>query len=293
MNWFAAFVVVWASATLTTGQQSSTTHDPKLQTTTPPPVTDTTTHVPTTHKATTSMHSSTTHETTTTPRPTTTVAPPTPPHVAPPVNKYVLNDTDGHTCVMMDAALQLKITYLTKDSKWKEILWVLDNTTTVDKQNSSCGHTEQTMALRFGTSLLSLTFTKNETIYLSDIVVAYRLEFPDAEHQGDLVTTGNSSLHLYGVEQGRSYQCGVDSSLYLGTNTTLDIVSVQLQAFVNNTGSSQPDSYGSAVYCAPENDISNIVPIAVGSALAALVVIVLLAYLVGRSRSRQKGYQSV
>lgn len=289
MKWFAAFVVVWASATLTTGQQSLTTHDPKLQTTTPPPVTD-----PTTHKTTTSTHSSTMHETTTTPRPTTTVAPPTPPpHTAPPVNKYVLNDTDNQPCVMMDAALQLKISYLTKDSKWKEILWVLDNTTTVDKENSSCGHTEQTMALRFGTSLLSLTFTKNETIYLSDIVVAYRLEFPDAEHQGDLVTTGNSSLHLFGVEQGRSYQCGVDSSLYLGSNTTLDIVSVQLQAFVNNTGSSQPASYGSAVYCAPENDISNIVPIAVGSALAALVVIVLLAYLVGRSRSRQKGYQSV
>ncbi|KAG0415289.1 hypothetical protein HPB47_007565 [Ixodes persulcatus] len=48
-----------------------------------------------------------------------------------------------------------------------------------------------------------------------------------------------------------------------------------------------------AVHCVQNNDISNIVPIAVGSALAALVVIVLLAYLVGRSRSRQKGYQSV
>jgi hypothetical protein len=38
---------------------------------------------------------------------------------------------------------------------------------------------------------------------------------------------------------------------------------------------------------------NDIVPIAVGVALALLVVTVLISYLVGRRRHRQRGYQSV
>ncbi|EEC00677.1 hypothetical protein IscW_ISCW000501 [Ixodes scapularis] len=108
---------------------------------------------------------------------------------------------------------------------WRDALLVLDNTTTVDPANSSCGHSEQTLALRCGTSLLSMTFTKNETNFLSGIVAEYVLDtvhFPDAQHQGELVKVGNESLHLFGVEQGRSYLCGADSPVPLGGNTTLD-----------------------------------------------------------------------
>ena len=38
---------------------------------------------------------------------------------------------------------------------------------------------------------------------------------------------------------------------------------------------------------------NDIVPIAVGVALAVLVIVVLIAYMVGRRRNRQNGYQSV
>ena len=47
-----------------------------------------------------------------------------------------------------------------------------------------------------------------------------------------------------------------------------------------------------AVQC-PADDATDVVPIAVGAALAGLVVIVLVAYLIGRKRSRARGYQSV
>lgn len=46
-----------------------------------------------------------------------------------------------------------------------------------------------------------------------------------------------------------------------------------------------------AVHCTADNT-SDVVPIAVGCALAGLVVIVLIAYLVGRRR-RSAAYQSV
>ncbi len=48
----------------------------------------------------------------------------------------------------------------------------------------------------------------------------------------------------------------------------------------------------SAQECAADSETSNIVPIAVGAALAALVVIVLIAYLISRSRNKG-GYESV
>ena len=44
--------------------------------------------------------------------------------------------------------------------------------------------------------------------------------------------------------------------------------------------------------CPEDVAISNIVPIAVGAALAGLVVIVLIAYLIGRRRTK-RGYESV
>ena len=48
----------------------------------------------------------------------------------------------------------------------------------------------------------------------------------------------------------------------------------------------------SAQECPADAETSNIVPIAVGAALAALVLIVLIAYLISRNRS-QRGYESV
>lgn len=56
-------------------------------------------------------------------------------------------------------------------------------------------------------------------------------------------------------------------------------------------GKFQSNLFFSAVHCTADN-ISDVVPIAVGCALAGLVVIVLIAYLVGRRR-RSGAYQSV
>ena len=38
---------------------------------------------------------------------------------------------------------------------------------------------------------------------------------------------------------------------------------------------------------------NDIVPIAVGVALAVMVIVVLVAYVIGRKRNRQRGYESV
>ena len=48
----------------------------------------------------------------------------------------------------------------------------------------------------------------------------------------------------------------------------------------------------SAVYCPADTKVSNLVPIIVGAALAGLVLVVLIAYLIGRTRNK-RGYESV
>ena len=45
--------------------------------------------------------------------------------------------------------------------------------------------------------------------------------------------------------------------------------------------------------CHIDDDVNDMIPIAVGAALLALVAIVLVAYFVGRRRSRRLAYQSV
>ncbi|KAF5306359.1 hypothetical protein FQR65_LT07383 [Abscondita terminalis] len=74
-------------------------------------------------------------------------------------------------------------------------------------------------------------------------------------------------------------------------NTTLgwlQLSHLQLQAF----GNSSTHTFDSAEDCAPF-DTPDIVPIAVGCALALLVIIVLIAYLVGRRRRQARGYLSM
>ncbi|KAL3235913.1 hypothetical protein MRX96_022341 [Rhipicephalus microplus] len=211
----------------------------------------------------------------------TTASPPTAASKEATVNSYnVTVPGTNHTCIMVEAAMQVKVVYATKDGQVKEAVLPLDNETVVDPVRSSCTSSsgEQTLVLLFGhNNILSLVFAKNGTVYLHKLFVEVFFStdlFPGAVKPED-----------------RSYYCKVDQPVYVGANVTVDVLSAQLQAFRNATAEAV-GQFGAAVECSA-GDISNIVPIAVGSALAALVIIVLIAYLIGRSKSRQKGYQSV
>jgi len=73
-------------------------------------------------------------------------------------------------------------------------------------------------------------------------------------------------------------------------NTTVSALHVQFDAF-RNIANGDPEKFRTSIDC--DYQPNDIVPIAVGVALAALVVAVLIAYMVGRRRNRQAGYQSV
>lgn len=93
------------------------------------------------------------------------------------------------------------------------------------------------------------------------------------------------------VPQGMSYHCNRQQVFNVTEEiavekypTTITLSKVQWQAFHDRDS----DGYDLAKDC-DAIDTPDIVPIAVGCALAGLVVIVLLGYLVGRRRSQNRG----
>lgn len=117
----------------------------------------------------------------------------------------------------------------------------------------------------------------------------------------------------FGTSLSKSYRCNKKQSMNFTDNTlqkgTISISHLQFQAFVNATKKEftigkiwfkfliihkwfAPSISILAEDCTP-SDTPDVVPIAVGCALAALVIIVLAAYLIGRRRRQARGYLSM
>ncbi|CAF3807557.1 unnamed protein product [Rotaria sordida] len=107
----------------------------------------------------------------------------------------------------------------------------------------------------------------------------------------------SSNQTLFVTERGNSYRCNT-KTIIQGFNTTqnvtvtsIELENLRIQPFVDE--STEFNDYGVERVCSTDIDKnSNLIPIIVGACLAVLVVIVLVAYLIGRRRSRN-GYQSV
>ena len=101
------------------------------------------------------------------------------------------------------------------------------------------------------------------------------------------------------IEMQRSYKC--DRAQYFNgsgeltnhtINATLTVTEFQVQVFqfLNNASNG---TFDEARNC-DNGNTSKIVPIAVGAALAGLVIVVLIAYLIGRFRNRkQSSYEAL
>lgn len=135
-----------------------------------------------------------------------------------------------------------------------------------------------------------------EQVFLSDIKLQLyqdSVNFPNASGEYFYAERLNSNLHSVAVNN--SYRCNSQESIELivkesGNSATIHMAHLQMEAFRTSVN----DKFSTAIDCPADKVVtSDIVPIAVGCALAALVVVVLVAYLIGRRRARQRGYQSV
>lgn len=226
--------------------------------------------------------------TVTTPPVTPTISPKTPP-------KVTLNATDGNeTCAMIVGKLTLMIPYPTNKTKKTATVNVPDNV----KTSGKCVNANKTDILMatFGDGWeLDFVFKGDgDNIWWEHLNVTVQYDeslFPDImkNMSGTNQTFSTNFTKAFKAKKDGSYLCNSATTTDLGNGLQLKTSDLQYTALQKNVTSFSDKNIAE---CSADAKTSSIVPIAVGAALAGLVVIVLIAYLIGRRRNR-KGYESV
>ncbi|MGH0125491.1 UNVERIFIED_CONTAM: hypothetical protein FKN15_054588 [Acipenser sinensis] len=208
----------------------------------------------------------------TTPVTTATTAPPAPTTAPTNPTAGTYNVTKSNeTCLLAKMALQLNITYQNKTTVFN-----INPVTTV--ASGVCDANISTLFLRDGSTNLTFVFMLNDTkkFYLSEIAVA----------TSDGFIANNKNLTYLRGTLGRSYMCSAEQTLTVTSVFSINAFHLQVQPFGVSSG-----KFGTAEECQLDED-NMLIPIIVGAALAGLVLIVLIAYLIGRKRSHA-GYQTI
>uniref|UniRef100_A0A8C6YFU9 Lysosome-associated membrane glycoprotein 1 n=1 Tax=Naja naja TaxID=35670 RepID=A0A8C6YFU9_NAJNA len=263
---------------LTTPQPTRTTPPPprRPRLTTPRPTRTTRHHGPAPNH--TTAHKPTPIATTTAPpRPT------QPPVVA--VGNYTVKQGAG-LCLRAEMGLQLQIRY---GDKAKRQVW---GAFAVQPKHTNfsgtCSDKMATLKLQFPEGFILFTFQKNETekaAYLSQVQANLTYQFPQAT-EATTFKANNASLREFAAPLGKSYQCR-NRSVGLSDTFRLTALSERIQAFQLQGG-----NFGEAEFCPEQQKHSIVLPIVVGVVLGLLILIVLVAFAVGRWRGRT-GYESL
>lgn len=220
---------------------------------------------------------------TTTPSPQTT-APPHKGPVIPAQGVYNVKNENGTVCLKANMGLQINISFpsASLNTTVQSVVNINPNETS---SSGSCEKEIATLSLHSGkTTELNFTFSLNTTsnkYHLNGVSIL--AVWPDMKES---FSAHNDSLDYLRSSLGFSYMCRSEQILAVSQNFSLNTYLLHVQPF-GLTG----DQFGSALECLLDED-DLVIPIVVGAALAGLVLVVLLAYLIGRKRSHA-GYQTI
>ncbi|XP_068124192.1 lysosome-associated membrane glycoprotein 1 [Hyperolius riggenbachi] len=218
-----------------------------------------------------------------------TSAPTVPPTTAPvnpktpEVGKYRVNGSSG-ACLLAEMGLQLNFTYTNKTDKVATYEFNIDPKRV--SVGGECHNSSVTLTLSSAGLDLLFNFTLNNTankFYLSQVHINTSV-IPDDKDPD--FTADNSSLSYLQTTTRKSFKCNAKQTFQINNNFSIVTYNLQIQAF-----NFDENKFGPAVECT-EDQNGMLVPIVVGAALAGLVLIVLIAYLIGRKRSHA-GYQTI
>ncbi|KAI4903052.1 hypothetical protein NFI96_033399 [Prochilodus magdalenae] len=213
-----------------------------------------------------------------------TTSPPAPPSPPSKPEQGDYNVTkNGTACLLARMGLQLNITYFSQ-SQGKAVQEIVNLHPNLTKQSGSCESENATLKLTEDNTNLLFIFSLNSTTnkyHLSGLELSAKL--PDMSKP---LSVSNTSLDYLQGTLGYSYMCQSEQTLNVGQNVSLNTFQLQVQPFAVSG-----DQFGAAEDCALDED-DMLIPIVVGAALAGLVLVVLLAYLIGRRRSHA-GYQTI
>lgn len=255
----------------------------------------TTTTVPTT---TTPAPTTTTTSTTTTPAPTTTTAAPTtttPTPTVPTESFRIPQNVNETVCLRANMSLQFDITYVAEINGTRSNKTAHIGLYNVTGYSGECEDKYETLSIDFmkgGNGWnLELNYTlAEENFQLSSMVLNYVVDPETFPYAVDLKAkhAGLYNQSLFAANKGSSYKCFANTDVKLNDDVKVEITNYQAQPF--NDGKA---GFDTAFECSADTQgTSKLVPIIVGSALAILVIMVLVAYIIGR-RKHRPGYQSV
>ena len=206
---------------------------------------------------------------------------------------------DGHTCIIMDANITGSINYHSKQK-------VVNYPFTINQPlfNGSCGTEslkEQSLQIRFYPNVNAtqnlwelsflFAFEKDQKFIVKDYFL--KAAFHDETSKGNETLYVKNGKGADGITAAKAnaYSC-TSYDLGLSMDSVLTLRELKLIAFANLDKSEFPESQ---VYeqCVMDQRTSQIIPMVVGAGLALLVIIVLIAYLIGRARAKRQGYASV
>ncbi|XP_061747995.1 lysosome-associated membrane glycoprotein 2-like isoform X1 [Nerophis ophidion] len=213
-----------------------------------------------------------TNSTTPAPLPPTT---PTPTLPTPATGKYTLKpDANSTACLLANFGLRVGIK---QGEKYEEIN--LDpNVTTV---SGSCGANSSELVLVSNTMTVTFVFANDTKKFrLQAMNVTAKLS------SGEVFSDGNVSLSLWEASVGSSYMCNKEQNYTITRQLSAFTFDLQVQPF-----GVKKDVFSTAEECQTDSE-SFLVAIVVGVALLVLILIVLLAYFIGRKRNMASGYES-
>jgi len=192
----------------------------------------------------------------------------------PPQKWIVRNTTNSVACVVLTAVkLELVVNQTT---------YHLLESVAVVAGDSSCSSTEDIMVIQQKDVTLYLTFSagSSKSFYLSNINATIGTE------------TFAAAVNDMKVPVDKVYGCKAERPITINNvnpngahpSATLVLAGIRVQA-LRTTNSTDLSSEGDYVCVADGSGMSNIVPIAVGCGLAGLIIIVLIAYMIGRRRA--------
>ncbi|XP_029933935.1 lysosome-associated membrane glycoprotein 1a [Myripristis murdjan] len=214
---------------------------------------------------------------------TTTVPTPVPtPPGTPEHGNYSVTNGNGTVCLLAQMGLQLNVSYLSQN---KTVQAVVNLNPRLMAASGSCEATNASLVLtQEQSTTLTFVFTLNSTsskYHLSGLSLV--ATWPNMTAP---LSASNSSLDYLRSTLGRSYMCNSEQTLRVVPAFSLNTFRLQVQPFGLTT-----NNFATAEECQMDQD-QMLIPIIVGAAMAGLVLIVLIAYLIGRKRSHA-GYQTI
>ncbi|KAF7707286.1 hypothetical protein HF521_018504 [Silurus meridionalis] len=216
-----------------------------------------------------------------TPSPTNATTATTPGPTSPPqptVGDYVVRaEWNSSACLMAKMGLQFSFKM---GDHFQTVN--LDPNPNVTKTSGICGNGGfATLVLKSDSITVQFIFANQTSKFF---LSALNLTVTDGS--GTTFTDQTGNLSLWEASLGSSYMCKKEQSFNISDALILNTFELQVQPFeVMN------DQFSTAEDCKADQAENFIVPIAVGVALIVLVLLVLVAYFIGRQRYKVTGYE--